>query len=44
MYGVEGDEALLSDPLQGLVREDAAELGRRYEACGSSAIYLAEAE
>lgn len=44
MYGVEGDEALLSDPLQGLVREDAEELGRLYEACGSYAVYLAEAE
>ena len=44
VYGVEGDEALLCDPLQGLVREDAAELGRLYEACGSYAVYLAEAE
>ena len=44
MYGVEGDEALLSDSLQGLVREDAEELGRLYEECGSYAVYLAEAD
>ena len=44
MYGTEGDEVLVSDPLQGLVRENAAEFGRLYEACGSYAVYLVEGE
>ena len=40
LYGVEGDEVLVSDPLEGLVRRDAAEFGRLYETCGCMAVVI----
>lgn len=41
LYGAEGDEVLVSDPLEGLVTRDAAEFGRLYEECGSFAVCFA---
>lgn len=40
LYGIEGDEVLVSDPLEGLVRRDAAEFGRLYETCGCMAVVI----
>lgn len=43
VYGFEGSDVLVSDPLEGLVRRDASEFRRLYEACGSMAAYITEA-
>lgn len=40
LYGVEGSEVLVSDPLEGLVRRDATAFGYLYEACGSMAVAI----
>lgn len=40
LYGREGDDVLVSDPLEGLVRRDAAEFQHLYEACGSMAAVI----
>lgn len=40
LYGVDGEDVLVSDPLEGLVRRDAAQFQRLYEACGSMAMAL----
>lgn len=42
LYGIEGGEVLVSDPLSGLVRRDIDEFSRIYEACGSMAAIISE--
>lgn len=40
MYGVEGDEVLISDPLSGLINRTASDFGWVYEQCGSMAVFI----
>ena len=40
LYGLEGETALVSDPLEGLVERDAQEFARIFEACGNMAIVI----
>lgn len=40
LYGLEGETALVSDPLEGLVERDAQEFARIFEDCGSMAIVI----
>lgn len=40
LYGLEGETALVSDPLEGLVERDAQEFARIFEACGGMAIVI----
>lgn len=40
LYGLEGETALVSDPLEGLVERDAQEFVRIFEACGNMAIVI----
>lgn len=40
LYGLEGETALVSDPLEGLVERDVQEFARIFEACGSMAIVI----
>lgn len=40
LYGLEGETALVSDPLEGLVERDVQEFARIFEACGSMAIVV----
>lgn len=40
LYGIEGSEVLVSDPLEGLVKRDTSEFGYLYEACGSMAVAI----
>lgn len=42
LYGIEGNEALVSDPLAGIVRRDLGEFARIYEACGWMAVVISE--
>lgn len=40
LYGTDGGEVLVSDPLEGLVRRDADEFRQLYEACGAMAVAI----
>lgn len=40
LYGLEGETALVSDPLEGLVERDAQEFARIFEDCGNMAIVI----
>lgn len=41
VYGIDGSDVLVSDPLAGLVRRDAARFSALHAACGSMAVALA---
>ena len=40
LYGFEGSQALVSDPLEGLVKRDASRFADIYERCGSMALAI----
>ena len=40
VYGVNGDEVLVADPLEGLVRRDRAKFAQVYEGCGNLAVFV----
>lgn len=40
LYGVDGQDVLVSDPLEGLVYRDTDEFARLYETCGSMALVI----
>ena len=40
VYGVDGDDVLVSDSLEGLVRRNLAQFSRIYESCGNKAILV----
>lgn len=44
VYGSEGDEVLVSDPLDGLVKRDRAYFSALFETCGSMAVVIVDSE